>query len=235
MRESETVRRAAWAFSHGAMPPDCLSSSGRRNTPAQGAGWISRSGRTGGRRAVVGIDLRTGKRWRNGWHFPPTGQAQASNSRGGPGLRPLAVPAGRGPHHYRRPAAGEGVGAADRTRVEPQPVDDQPGDTAQRHAPAGRRLPLGLPAARCPAALGGGAGFRVADEPAPGCVVVGGVSRVTRIAVVLTGRSKGIGVSYGDGGGLVDPAGGGHAGLGQHRGSGPGDVDLQRSRSPSYT
>ncbi|MET8639340.1 helix-turn-helix domain-containing protein [Streptomyces sp. NPDC004680] len=56
---------------------------------------------------IVGINLRTGKRWRNGWHSPPGGKKAGSScpARGGTGFRPVPIPQRDRAHPHRRPAA----------------------------------------------------------------------------------------------------------------------------------
>ena len=79
---------------------------------------------------IVGINYRTGKRWRNG-HKP---------SGGHPGAPPVATSAlhtesGRylgTTYPYRRPAPGRVLAATDRRRVESEPLDDQPGDPSEQ-------------------------------------------------------------------------------------------------------
>ena len=88
---------------------------------------------------IVGINLRTGKRWRNGRN--PSGRNKAAPPiRTGCRLPAVPVPARGRPHPHRRPAAGEGHDPRDRRRAGPQPVHDQPGDTPQP-APRQRAVP----------------------------------------------------------------------------------------------
>ncbi|AYG85233.1 hypothetical protein DWB77_07450 [Streptomyces hundungensis] len=90
------------------------------------------SNREAGR--IVGIHSRTGKRWRNGWHSPPTGKPKPPIT-----VEALASEPSRylrEAHPHRRPAAGECVRPAGRlARVQSSRAKDYVGEFNAALAP----------------------------------------------------------------------------------------------------